>query len=315
MKFLHTFTRGGLLMALLMLCSSLALAQRTVKGKVTDAESGEGLIGATVSVVGTTRGASTDVDGNFTVEVPAGSLQLRFAYTGYAEEVVNLGASDIVNIALKPGTILDEVVVVGYGTVKKSDLTGSVVSVGEKDFNQGLITAPDQLIQGKAAGVQVLNNSGQPGAATTVRIRGNSSIRAGNEPLFVVDGVQLTGNSTKPGTNVGDLGATPSSNPLNYLNPNDIESIQVLKDASATAIYGSRGANGVIIITTKKGKSGTPSINFSTSVGASSILKKYDVLDAGEYRAALRDYGLTAGDYGADVDATDEILQIGRAHV
>lgn len=311
MKFLHTFTKGGLLLASLMLFSSLALAQRTVKGRVTDAESGEGLIGATVSVVGTTRGASTDVDGNYSVEVPAGSLQLRFAYTGYAEEVVNLGASDIVNIALKPGTILDEVVVVGYGTVKKSDLTGSVVSVGEKDFNQGLVTAPDQLIQGKAAGVQIVNNSGQPGAATTVRIRGNSSIRAGNEPLFVVDGVQLTGASTKPGTNAGDLGATPGSNPLNYLNPNDIESIQVLKDASATAIYGSRGANGVIIITTKKGKSGTPSINFSTSVGASSILRKYDVLDAGEYRAALRDYGLTAGDYGSDVDAMDEILRTG----
>jgi iron complex outermembrane receptor protein len=295
----------------MLLFGNAAWAQRTVTGKVTDAETGDGLIGATVSVVGTTRGAVTDIDGNYTVAVPDGSTQLRFAYTGYKEEVVEIGASNSVNIAMKPGSVLDEVVVIGYGAVKKSDLTGSVVSVGEKDFNQGIFAAPDQLIQGKAAGVQVLANSGQPGSAATVRIRGNSSIRGGNDPLWVVDGVQLTGNSTKPGTNAGDLGATPASNPLNYLNPNDIESIQVLKDASATAIYGSRGANGVIIITTKKGKSGTPSIDFNTSVGASSILKKYEVLDGNEYREALRQYGLTGGDYGSNSDAFDEILRTG----
>jgi len=311
MKFLHTFTKGGLLAAVLLLLSGAALAQRTVTGKVTDAESGEALIGASVSVVGTTRGAVTDIDGNYSVSVPDGSTQLRFAYTGYKEEVVELGASNVVNIAMKAGSLLDEVVVIGYGAVKKSDLTGSVVSVGEKDFNQGIFAAPDQLIQGKAAGVQVLANSGQPGSAATVRIRGNSSIRGGNEPLWVVDGVQLTGNSTKPGTNAGDLGATPASNPLNYLNPNDIESIQVLKDASATAIYGSRGANGVIIITTKKGKSGVPTVDFNTSVGFSSILKKYEVLDGNEYREALRQYGLTGGDYGSNADAFDEILRTG----
>lgn len=278
MKFLHTFMKGGLLMALLLLLSNFAFAQRTVTGKVTDAENGEALIGATVSVVGTTRGAVTDIDGNFTVSVPDGSTQLRFAYTGYTEQVVDLGSSNKITVAMKPGTLLDEIVVVGYGSVKKSDLTGSVVSVGEKDFNKGLVTAPDQLIQGKAAGVQVMNNSGQPGGSTTIRIRGNSSIRAGNEPLFVVDGVQLAGGSTKPGADITGLGASATSNPLNYLNPSDIESIQVLKDASATAIYGSRGANGVIIITTKRGKSGVPSIDFNTSIGASSILKKYDVL-------------------------------------
>ncbi len=311
MKFLHTLTKGALLAAVLLLFGNSALAQRTVTGKVTDAENGEPLIGATVSVVGTTRGGQTDIDGNFSVVVPEGSTQLRFAYTGYKEEVVILDASNIVNIAMKAGSLLDEVVVVGYGTAKKSDLTGSVVSVGEKDFNQGLVTAPDQLIQGKAAGVQVVNNSGQPGGSTTVRIRGNSSIRAGNQPLFVVDGVQLTGNSTKPGADVGGLGNSPSSNPLNYLNPNDIESMQVLKDASATAIYGSRGANGVILITTKRGKAGVPTINFNTSIGASSILQKYDVLDAGEYRQALSDYGLTSGDYGGDADAFGEILRTG----
>jgi iron complex outermembrane receptor protein len=311
MKFLHTFTKGGLLMAVFLLLSNAALAQRTVTGKVTDAETGEPLIGATVSVVGTTRGSVTDIDGNYSVAVPEGSTQLRFAYTGYKEEVVDLGASNVISIAMTPGTVLDEVVVIGYGVAKVSDLTGSVSSVGEKDFNQGIFAAPDQLIQGKAAGVQVTNNSGQPGSAATVRIRGNTSIRAGNDPLYVVDGVQLTGNSTKPGANTGDLGTTAASNPLNYLNPNDIESIQVLKDASATAIYGYRGANGVIIITTKRAKSGTPSIDFSTSIGASSILKRYDVLDAGEYKAALQDYGLTSGDYGSDVDAFDEILRTG----
>lgn len=311
MKFSNTFMRGGILVALLVLLSAAVSAQRTVRGKVTDADNGEGLIGATVTVVGTTRGATTDLDGNYSVEVPNGSTQIRFAYTGYTEQVVTLGTSNVVDVAMVGGTALDEVVVIGYGAVKKSDLTGSVVSVGEKDFNRGLVTAPDQLIQGKAAGVQVLNNSGQPGGGTTVRIRGNSSIRAGNQPLFVVDGIQLTGASTKPGTNAGEVGNNAGANPLNYLNPNDIESMQVLKDASATAIYGSRGANGVILITTKKGKAGLPSISFGTSVGASSILKKYDVLTADEYRSALRQYNLTGGDYGSSVDAMDEILRTG----
>ncbi len=311
MKFSNTLFKGSILVALLVMLTAAVSAQRTVKGKVTDAENGEGLVGATVTVVGTTRGATTDVDGNYSVEVPSGSTQLRFSYTGYTEQVVALAASNVVNVAMAPGSVLDEVVVVGYSAAKKSDLTGAVTSVGEKDFNQGLVTAPDQLIQGKAAGVQIVNNSGQPGGATTVRIRGTSSIRAGNNPLFVVDGIQLSGGSTKPGVNSGDLGSTAGSNPLNYLNPSDIESIQVLKDASATAIYGSRGANGVIIITTKRGKAGTPTVQFNTSVGGSSILKEYDVLSGDEYRSALNSYGLTNGDYGSSVDAMGEILQTG----
>ncbi len=318
MKFLHTLTKGGLLAALLLLCN-FAMAQRTVKGKVTDAEGGDALIGASVSVVGTTRGAATDIDGNYSIQVPDGSTQIRFAYTGYTEQVVTLGTSNTVDVSMKAGSVLDEVVVIGYGSVRKADLTGSVVSVGEKDFNQGLVVSPDQLIQGKAAGVQVLNNSGQPGGATTVRIRGNSSIRAGNQPLFVVDGIQLTGNSTKPGFGGGGIGNSPASNPLNYLNPADIESMQILKDASATAIYGSRGANGVIMITTKRGKSGVPSIQFNTSVGMSQILNKYDVLNATQYREALREYGTEVdtstgrlkGDYGGDADAFGEILRTG----
>jgi len=311
MKLLNTFSKCGLLVAFLMLLGNAALAQRAVKGKVTDAESGEPLIGATVSVVGTTRGTSTDVDGNYSIEVPAGSTQLRCAYTGYAEQVVALGSANVQNFALKAGSVLDEVVVIGYGVAKKSDLTGSVASVNEKNFNKGLVTAPDQLIQGKIPGVQVINNSGQPGGATTVRIRGNSSIRTGNQPLFVVDGIQQLGASTQPGTNAGGLGSTAPSNPLNYINPADIESIEVLKDASATAIYGSRGANGVILITTKRAKTGAPSVDFTTYVGGSSILKSYDVLDGDEYRSALSQYGINTGDYGDNVDALSEVLRTG----
>lgn len=304
-------TKCLLLFVVAMGMSSLAMAQRTLSGVVTDSDSGDPLIGANILVAGTSAGTITDIDGSYSIKVPDGATELVISYTGYAEKRMAIGASNVMDITLSSGELLDEVVVVGYSSVKKSDLTGSVVSVGEEDFNKGLVVSPDQLIQGKAAGVQILNNSGQPGGLTTVRIRGNSSIRGGNQPLFVVDGVQLTGNSTKPGANTGDIGSTPGSNPLNYLNPSDIESIQVLKDASATAIYGSRGANGVIIITTKKGRAGVPSISFNSSVGFSSILNKYEVLDASEYRAALNQYGATSGDYGDDVDMFDEILRTG----
>jgi iron complex outermembrane receptor protein len=314
----HYFTKWLLTMLVLSFCS-FAMAQRTITGTVTDKETGDPLIGANILVVGTSMGTVTDIDGSYELQVPAGSTQIEVTYTGFASQRITLSASNVYDVQMSSGALLEEIVVVGYGTVKRSDLTGSVASVSEEDFNKGVFTAPDQLIQGKAAGVQILNNSGQPGGATTVRIRGNSSIRAGNQPLFVVDGVQLTGGSTKPGTNAGDLGATAASNPLNYLNPADIESIQILKDASATAIYGSRGANGVIIITTKRGKSGSPSIDFNTYFGASSILRKYDVLTGDEYRQALKDYdadtdpttGRLKGDYGDSVDAMDEILQTG----
>ncbi len=304
-------TKCLLLLVVAMGMSSLAMAQRTIKGTVTDAENGDPLIGANILVVGTSTGTITDVDGTYSLQVPAGATEIEVTYTGYGSQRSAIGASGVVDVKLSAGELLDEIVVVGYGTVKKSDLTGSVVSVGEKDFNRGVITSPEQLIQGKAAGVLIMNNSGQPGGETTIRIRGNSSVRAGNQPLFVVDGVQLTGNSSRPGTDAGDIGNTTGSNPLSYLNPADIESIQVLKDASATAIYGSRGSNGVIIVTTKKGKGGAPVIEFNTSLGTSSTLNKYEVLSGDEYRAALSEYGLTAGDFQDDVDAFDEITRSG----
>ncbi len=297
-------------MCFVFLALGLLVAQKTVTGTITDAGTGDALIGANIVIKGTTTGTVADFDGNYTIMVSPGDI-LVISYTGYKSEEVTVGTANDYSMSLTPGELFEEIVVIGYGSVRKSDLTGSVVAVGEKDFNRGVYTSPEQLIQGHAAGVQIINNSGQPGGLTTVRIRGNSSIRAGNQPLFVVDGVQMTGNSSRPGAETGDLGGTPGLNPLNYINPNDIASMQILKDASATAIYGSRGANGVIIITTKKGRKGSPSIDINTSVGFSSILNKYEVLTADEYRAALTEYGLTSGDYGSSVDAFDAILQTG----
>ncbi len=303
-------TKFVLLLAVLAL-SNFAYAQREVTGTVTDAESGEPLIGANILVIGTSTGTITDFDGNYSINVPAGATTLEFSYTGFSSQRVEIGNQSVINVSLSAGQVLDEVVVVGYGTVKKSDLTGSVASVKEEDFNKGVFTAPDQLIQGKVAGVQILNNSGQPGGESTVRIRGNSSVRAGNQPLYVIDGVPLDGRSARPGADIPETGNSPGSNPLNFINPADIASIEVLKDASATAIYGSRGANGVVIVTTKKGKSGDPRIDFSLAGGVSSVLKKYDVLTGDEYRQALQEYGLTGGDFGGSVDAQDEILRTG----
>ncbi len=288
--------------------------QKNLTGTLTDAATGEPLIGANVVIKGTGTGTVADFNGNYSIMAKTGDV-LVITYTGYKTQEITVGSDMVYNATLTAGELFEEVVVVGYGSVRKADLTGSVVAVGEKDFNKGVYTSPEQLIQGRAAGVQIINNSGQPGGLTTVRIRGNSSIRTGNQPLFVVDGVQMSGGSSSPsGANGASMGDTPGLNPLNYLNPSDIASMQVLKDASATAIYGSRGANGVIIITTKKGKLGSPTIDVNTSVGFSTVLHKYNVLSASEYRAALSEYGLTTGDYGASVDAQDAILQTGMTN-
>ncbi len=317
MKFLHTLTKGGLLVAFLLLCN-FAMAQRIIKGAVTDAESGDAIIGASVSVVGTTRGASTDIDGNYSIEVPDGSTQIRFAYTGYAEQVIVLGASNTVDVGMKPSALLDEVVVIGYGSVKKSDATGAVTSVTEKDFNKGNVVAPEQLIQGRAAGVVVTNSSGEPGAGINIRIRGTSSVRAGNNPLFVVDGVPLGGGETTGGSNVQGLGSQAARNPLNFLNPNDILSIDILKDASATAIYGSRGANGVVIITTKSGQSGKGVLEYGYTLGVSQMAAKYDVLDARTFVAEWQALNPTAPasevNFGADTDWQEEITRTALTH-
>jgi TonB-dependent starch-binding outer membrane protein SusC len=297
---------------LLLVMSFTAAAQnRQVTGKVTD-NTGKGVPGISVTVKGSGSGAQTGADGSFRINVGANASTLVFSGVGFETEEVSISGKDDVQVSLKSSAnTIGEVVVIGYGTARKKDLTGAVASVKAKDFNKGVITAPDQLIQGKVAGVQIINNSGQPGGESTIRIRGNSSVRAGNSPLFVIDGVLLDGRSARPGYTGPDLGNTPNANPLNFINPNDIASMEILKDASATAIYGSRGANGVVIVTTKRGQSGAPKIDFSASYGTSKIRKKFDYLTGDEYRAALTSYGLSSGNFGSSVDALDAILRNG----
>lgn len=321
------FTKFSALLVVMLFGLSMT-AQRTVTGVVTDAENNEPLIGANVIVKGTSNGTITDIDGAFSVKVPDGIDVIIFSYTGYIDQAIVLGASNTLNVSLAPGALLDEVVVIGYGAVKKRDVTGSVASLKEADFNQGVITSPDQLLQSRVAGVNITNNSGQPGGQATVKIRGNNSIRAGANPLYVIDGVPLDGRTAQAGLLSTDIGAIAQSNPLNFINAADIASIDVLKDASSSAIYGARASNGVILITTKKARNGEPSVNFNTSVGTSSILKKYDVLDGNGYRDALSRYNSAAtageepflnddgslkGDGGGNVDAMDAILRNGTA--
>lgn len=297
------------LFVLLVLCTTVSLAQnRTVTGKVTDAK-GAGIPGVSVVAKGTASGTQTDADGNFSISVPQNVSRLTLSAVGYGEQETAITGNTVAVTLETSAANLNEVVVVGYGTARRKDVTGAVASVRSKDFNKGIITAPDQAIQGKAAGVMVINNSGQPGGASTIRIRGTSSIRSGNQPLFVVDGVQLPGGDARPGGGGNGIGNSPGSNPLNFINPNDIASMEILKDASATAIYGSRGANGVVLITTKRGQSGLPTVEAGVSVGVSSILKQLEVLDAAEYRDALKKYNLNGGDYGGSVDAMDAILR------
>lgn len=294
-----------------MCMQTAALAQeKIITGKITDSKDGNPIVGASIVPKGSTRGTSSGSDGAFRINVSDNVTVLVISSVGYATQEVDIAGQTSVAVALVANNLnLNEVVVVGYGTARRKDLTGAVASVKSKDFNQGIITSPDQLIQGKVAGVQIINNSGAPGGAATIRIRGNASVRSGNQPLFVVDGFPLDGRTARPGVNIGGVGQTPDANPLNFINPNDIASIDILKDASATAIYGSRGANGVVIITTKRGQTGQPRIEVSASGGISHILKRFDVLSGNEYRAAQAKYGLTGNDKGGNVNALDEITR------
>lgn len=290
--------------------SSFAFAQRTISGMVTDGENNEPLVGASVVVTGTTKGTLTDVDGKYTLsDVPANAASLTFSFTGYANVTIPLGSSNVIDAKLAGGSILNEVVVVGYGTVRKVDATGAVNSVAEKDFNKGTNTSVEQLLQGRAAGVNITQNSGQPGGGINVRIRGTSSVRSGNNPLFVVDGVPLSGDDVSAGGDDAGLGRSAPKNPLNFLSPEDIEKIDILKDASATAIYGARGANGVVLITTKKGK-GKGTLEYAYSLGASSITKKYDLLSATEFVAAAG----ASQNQGSQTDWQDVMFRTGLAH-
>ena len=305
---INNFLKCGLVMVALLLIGNYAEAQRVIKGKVTDAETGDALIGANVVAKGTTSGAATDIDGMYSVSVPAGATTIDFTYAGYTAQSVALGVSNTIDIAMAPGKVLDQVVVVGYGTSKKSDLTGAVGNITEKDFNKGLVTSPEQLMQGRVAGVQVSSNSGEPGGGINVRIRGTSSVRAGNNPLYVVDGVPLSGDDGAGVENAQGFGRIAPRNPLSFLNPDDIASIDILKDASATAIYGSRGANGVVLITTKKGRDGKGTVDYTFSYGISNITKRYDLLDAAGFAKANLDQNLKG-----NIDWQDQIFQTGAA--
>lgn len=285
---------------------SIAQAQ-TVTGTVTE-EAGP-LPGASVIVKGTSNGTTTDFDGNYTLNDVGANATLVFSYVGFANQEIAVNGQSVINATLAGGNELDEVVLIGYGSTTIRDATGSIASVTSEDFNQGVIQSPEQLIQGKTAGVQISESSGEPGAGIAIRIRGNNSIRSGNNPLFVVDGVPLTSGAA-PAINVEGVGGGTPRNPLSFLNPNDIESISVLKDASATAIYGSRGANGVVIIQTKSGRGSSKGVwDLATSVSSSAAANTYDLLNREQFLAVTAATGLSPLDGGADGDFQDFYTQ------
>lgn len=295
-------------LTLLLLITSFGLLAQEVNisGKVTD-DQGESLIGATVSVAGSSTGTITDVEGNYSLSVPDGGAVLVFSYTGYLPQKVELGARTIVDVQLETDIAqLSEVVVIGYGTMKKSDLTGAVGSTSGEELQERPQANIAQALAGRVAGVAITQNSGRPGGQSKVRIRGNTSISLDNSPLYVVDGIIMASTTTvnANGTYGGLQGGT---SPIDYLNPNDIESIEVLKDASATAIYGARGANGVVLVTTKRGSRNGASVSYDNYFSVGVLAKKMDVLNSEEfmmiedqaYRNAQKfdSIGWTAGRY------------------
>ena len=291
-KFKQTF---WLLAAFLVLPGILS-AQRTITGTVTDTDTGETLIGVNIIAKGTATGTSTDIDGTYSLKLSEEVKEIEFSYTGYAVQTIEVGASNIIDVQLGAGTVLDEVVVIGYGTVKREDATGSIASVGSEDFNRGAITGAQELLNGKIAGVNI-TTSGDPGGGAQIRIRGGSSLGVGgaiNDPLIVIDGVPIENDNVGGGRNV-----------LNVVNPADIETLTVLKDASATAIYGSRASNGVILITTKKGTSGGKlAVNYSGNVSFSNAIGTPEVFTGDAFRELVR------GRVGVDPNITEADLEL-----
>ena len=291
------------------LCFGWAQAQE-VSGNVSDAAGP--LPGASVVVKGTTNGTQTDFDGNYTLDGVDANAILVFSYIGYSTQEVSVSGRSSISVVLQEDAqALDEVVIIGYGTTTVKDATGSVAAVTSDEFNGGVISSPEQLIQGKAAGVNIQQVSGEPGAGINVNIRGANSVRASNNPLFVVDGVPLFGQNTDATGDSGD-GQTDVGNPLNFLNPNDIESMSILKDASATAIYGSRGANGVIIITTKSGKgSEGGQLEWSSNLSVATPVRQFDLLDREGFLDAVELYGGNRNDvdFGANTNWQDVVTR------
>lgn len=283
------FSKWLLFVAALAL-SNFAWAQRTITGTVTDASTGEALIGANILVVGTSTGTITDFDGTYSLDVSDQATTLEFSYTGYASQRVDIGASNVIDVSLSAGEILEEVVVVGYGTQRQKEVTSAVTSIKSEDFNAGNVNDPATLIQGKVAGLSISRPGGDPSAEPTIRLRGLSTFGANTSPLVVIDGV---------------IGAS-----LQSVDPNDIESIDVLKDGSAAAIYGSRASSGVIIITTKRGQAGRTSIDYNGYVTAENIARRVQSTTADEFRR-LR----PQSDRGASTDWIDEVTRTGISNV
>ena len=289
-----------LLGLMLFLVNAVAFAQgRVITGTVTSTEDGLGVPGATVLVKGTTIGTATDIDGKYSITVPAGSNVLVFTFVGLLDQEVNIGNRSTINVALESDvTALSEVIVTGYGTQPKREVTGAVSSVKGDAIQNLPLQSFDRALQGRASGVQVRSSNGLPGGAVNIRIRGVGSINAGNEPLFIVDGVQLNNQSNA---------AFTQSNPLAFLNPNDIESMEILKDAASAAIYGSQAANGVVIITTKKGKQGKAKFEFSAFSGETQPMKYLDILGGAEWFAMRRDAYINSGNTIPEANALNNM--------
>ncbi len=272
--------QGYVLAMLLLPFSVFAQTGKTIKGTVTD-ENGEPLIGATVKVEGSSAGTVTDLDGHYQLQLPANAKQISVSYVGYYTSTLNV-ASETMNISMnRDSQTLNDVVVIGYGVRKKNDLTGSVATIGSKDFNKGMISSAEELMNGKIAGVQIVNGGGSPTAGSTIRVRGGASLNASNDPLIVLDGVPMEVGGSVSG----------SGNFLSLINPNDIETMTVLKDASSTAIYGSRASNGVIIITTKKGSGDGVKVSFQSTNSIASRTKTSDMLSTDEFVSVVNDRG------------------------
>jgi len=303
--------------AVICLFSLPVMAQnKIITGKVTDKKDGSPLIGVSVKTsLNSPGGAITNTDGDYRISVPGNATVLVLTYVGYVSQTVNIDGRTVVNVSMDASSkALNEVVVIGYGTQRVRDATGSVASLSPKDFNKGVIATPDQLLQGRIAGVQVTPSSGEPGAGATIAIRGAGSIRANDNPLYVIDGIPIDQSGTSGGYGVG-AGSSSARNPLSFLNPADIENISVLKDASSAAIYGARGANGVILITTRKGRKGQ-GIQFSSNTSVASTAKRYDVLGRDAFLKAVASVGANAGpassggvDYGGNTDWQDQIFR------
>ena len=304
-------------LCILFLCVSftqLAFSQtKVITGTITD-DKGAPVQGASIAVKGAKGGTTTDAAGAFTLTVPESAKSVIISSVGFNQQEIDITGKSVISTALvSSAQSLNDVVVIGYGTTRRKDLTGAITTVTSKDFNKGVIVSPEQLMQNKVSGLEVTANSGQPGAAMTVRIRGNSSIRGVGNPLYVIDGVILDGGNARPEIS-NSFGTTPDGNSLLWIDPNNIQDITVLKDAAATAIYGSRGANGVVVYTTKKGSAGPVKLEVNASVGVNTgYMHKFDILDQPTFITALHKYNsdslANAFNKGANVDPLEDITQ------